>query len=683
MQAARDLALTDFAPWCDDVGVKVRIVSACFLLFAVLLCAWPLRALAQQPSESFAAASESFEQKLDAELERLDPTMLEPWQQANQARDSGDDERAQQLYSVVLDAQPSFDHALRRRCSVHMMRARWADALSDCSQAHELVPSVDNASALAAVLVEGPSSIRDPKRAQTLLATVIGGDELDATYLSACGSAMMLQDHLLLNRCVAKLRKARPDAWETYYFGALAHAIAGDVGDAQDDLDRAHELGLDDATYARVSAGIAESESPLRRYGRRSVQVVLLWIGLAVGLAAAGFALSRLTLAEAERALTNPAASADAKDSKLRKAYAWVLWLCCGYYYLSIPLVLVSVVALGAAIVLGFLYLGFIPIKLLAIIGFVVLGSVFAVLKSFFTRVPESEPGEPLDLDEAPGLRAVLNEVAAKVGTRPVDRVYLDVGTTIAVFERGGMLDKLRGKGERCLLLGVAVLDGLDTQAFQAILAHEYGHFSNEDTAGGNFALAVRRSVMKSAMGLAQAGVADWYNPSWLFLNGFHKLFLRISQGASRLQEVLADRWAARTYGADSFERGLRHVITAELRFDAHANAALTEVINTKQALRNIYEHKLTTPATNEIEVAAKLEELIHEQPSPYDSHPRPADRFRWAHAIARRESGEDRASEPSWGLFADRDEIEERMTDLIRDTVRAQNGIEIPSPAE
>ena len=657
-----------------------RINAACCLLFVALVCAWPLRIAAQEPSKSFIENGDAFEQAVAEELERLDPSLLEPWMQANQARETGDDERAVQLYAAVIEAQPTFDHALRRRCSVNRSRKHWADALADCQAAHQRAASLENAAALAGVLAEGPDTIRDRRRAKELTAKVLASDEFDVTYLEACNTAVILEDQKLLGQCVAKLLDARPDTWETHYFAAIEHVLAGEYEDAQDSLDRAHELGLDDDAYAQLSVGIADSEPPLRRWGRSAGQVVLLWISLAAALAAAGFALSRLTLQEAERALTNPAASAEAKDSKLRKAYAWVLWLCCAYYYLSVPLVLLSVVALGAAIVLGFLYLGFIPIKLLLIVGVVVLATLAAVLKSFFTRVPDAEPGEPLDLDEAPGLRAVLNEVAAKVGTRPVDRVYLEVGTNIAVFERGGMLDKLRGKGERCLLLGVAVLDGLDTQAFQAILAHEYGHFSNEDTAGGNFALAVRRSVMQSARGLAEAGVADWYNPTWLFLRGFHKLFLRISQGASRLQEVLADRWAARTYGADSFERGLRHVIVSELRFDAHAHAAIREVLEAKQGLRNIYEHKLTTPAASEAEVATKLEELIHEEPSPYDSHPRPADRFRWAHAIARRESGDDRSSEPSWALFADRGEIEERMTELIRDRVQAQTGVEIPS---
>lgn len=45
---------------------------------------------------------------------------------------------------------------------------------------------------------------------------------------------------------------------------------------------------------------------------------------------------------------------------------------------------------------------------------------------------------------------------------------------------------------ERFLILGVGVLEGTKLRPFRAILAHEYGRFSNCDTAGGGLALADR-----------------------------------------------------------------------------------------------------------------------------------------------------------------------------------------------
>src|SRR4029079_12221765 len=131
-------------------------------------------------------------------------------------------------------------------------------------------------------------------------------------------------------------------------------------------------------------------------------------------------------------------------------------------------------------------------------------------------------------------------------------------------------------------------LEGMRLGPLKAVLAHEYGHLTNRDTAGGGFALAGRRSLHTMAQSLASSGAAAWYNPAWLFLNGFYRVFLRISQGASRLQEVLADRWAVFAYGADAFEAGLRHVIERSVRFDAHVGATINEVVKQKLPLANL-----------------------------------------------------------------------------------------------
>lgn len=243
------------------------------------------------------------------------------------------------------------------------------------------------------------------------------------------------------------------------------------------------------------------------------------------------------------------------------------------------------------------------------------------------------------------------------------------------------MLRQLRGKAERCLILGVGVLDGLNLGPFKAILAHEYGHFSNQDTAGGGFALAVRRSMLTMAGHLAAGGAAAWYNPAWLFFNGFYRVFLRISQGASRLQEVLADRWAAFTYGAAAFEKGLRHVIERSVFFDAHANVALNQAVNNRVPVANLYRFD---PASldGQADLTYTIEQALKREPSPYDSHPCPEDRFRWVRTVAGSASAAfaDDTTEV-WSLFRDRDKIEQTLTRTVCENLRSQ-GVEFAPPA-
>ena len=97
-----------------------------------------------------------------------------------------------------------------------------------------------------------------------------------------------------------------------------------------------------------------------------------------------------------------------------------------------------AVIVLAGAIIYGFIMLGRIPIKLLLLVGIVALVSVWSMLRSLFIRRgADEDPGRPLAEPEAPALWALLREVAQRVGTRPVDAVYMTLGTEVAVIERG------------------------------------------------------------------------------------------------------------------------------------------------------------------------------------------------------------------------------------------------------
>ena len=395
------------------------------------------------------------------------------------------------------------------------------------------------------------------------------------------------------------------------------------------------------------------------------LEIAAAWIGALLLLLAVGGLLSGSTLRAARRVPLQPSGQAQGSDAFLRRVYRIVLWLSCAYYWISIPLISVAVLALGGGLIYLLFQIGRIPIKLVLIIVVLVVVTLVSIVKSLFVRREDEDPGLRLDLAGEPRLRGLLDEVAARIGTRPVDNVYLTPGTDLAVMERGGMWRQLGGQTERCLILGVGVLEGMELGPFKAILAHEYGHFSNEDTAGGGFALAVRRSILTMAQHLAEGGAAAWYNPAWLFVNGFYRVFLRISQGASRLQEVLADRWAAFTYGAAAFERGLRHVIERSIYFDAHANSALGRAVQTKLALVNLYQFD---PATldGQADLTYAIEQALHREPSPYDSHPAPVDRFAWVKAVAGNGAIPAEDEVEVWSLFKDREAVERTLTRAV-----------------
>jgi Zn-dependent protease with chaperone function len=185
-------------------------------------------------------------------------------------------------------------------------------------------------------------------------------------------------------------------------------------------------------------------------------------------------------------------------------------------------------------------------------------------------------------------------------------------------------------------------------------------------------------SLGATAYGLASGGAATWYNPAWWFVNGFNRVFLRISEGASRLQEVLADRWAVFAYGADAFEAGLRHVIERSVRFDAHVGATLNELVKTKAALANLYSYEPDEGADAK-DLQRQVQEALSRKASAYDSHPSPMERFALVHAIPNRarrvEPGDE---DPAWSLFSHPVKLQHLMTVQACANVRANYGVDI-----
>jgi Zn-dependent protease with chaperone function len=253
----------------------------------------------------------------------------------------------------------------------------------------------------------------------------------------------------------------------------------------------------------------------------------------------------------------------------------------------------------------------------------------------------------------------------------------------IGVMERTGLLRTLlRRPSERRLLLGVGVFDGMKQVQLRSILAHEYGHYRNQDTAGGGFALAVRRSLKSLVIRLAKSGVASLFNPVWWFVRAVSAMYLAISQGASRLQEVLADRWAVRAYGSAAFAAGYRHIVERTVEMEHDLDATIREVVENRWPLSNVYDYDPQAKRSPE-ELAAAIEKELNKQPDVYDSHPASRQRIAWAErlAVARDPQPDDNA--PVWDLFPDGEKLERDMTAIVREQIRVDHGVIIPERDE
>jgi Zn-dependent protease with chaperone function len=654
------------------------------MFVATLIAAVLLAAGGSSPAEQQSAA---YEEKVLVELGRVAPDAVEAGRGAGRAYRERRWQEAFDGYARVLAAAPRFPHALRRQCRARLELGDRAGALPLCRAAVEAAPQAANQMALASALTQrgagAEPTARDLSSGVALARQAFDADPRDiSTAGSACEIALRAQDTALLHRSAERLHELAPGETGAQVCSVFSALVRDEFGAARRYLAAARAGGLEAAAADELGALIDRAEPAWSRYGWTAVWAVGAWLALLALLLAAGAALSASTLRGARRMAADR--SAATRAPALRSVYGAVLWLTCAVYYLSLPLVVLLVLAAAYGVWVAFAAIGRIPVKLVLIVAVVLLVSLWAVLKSLWASVVRgrsADPGIPLDVAAHPRFAAALGEAAARVGTRPVDTVFMTPGTDAAVYERGGLARQLAGRTDRCLILGVALLEGMTQGQLKAVLAHEYGHFVNRDTAGGGLALAVRRSVLEMARALASGGAATWYNPAWLFVTQFHKLFLRVSQGASRLQEILADRWAALAYGGRSFAAGLTHAITRSAQFDRHARTTLREVVDGGLALANLYRF-VPSQAVDPAGVAAEVEKAMSAEPSPYDSHPRPVDRIAWVGDLPPAQGADSGGDAPAWDLFDDREALERRLTDEVRANVAANNGVTIPAVA-
>lgn len=687
-----------------------------------------------------AAQDADFEPRILGELQSQSPEAVPAFVAANDARAAGNLDVAAIGYERVRELAPHFVHATRRLCQVELARGHADAAERSCREAVAAEESPENLASLASVLMAAHDPAKlEQAGALVTQAEQLAPDSWNV-LLTRAQLEIVRGDLSAVRAAAARADAQAPAAVRGSLAASLALALAvpeerDDPGDselllARELADRAVELGPRDAyahmasgtvalvagdaelarrealRVAELEPGTARTRSFVRMIGTRLgmpdpagydydrepattsdhwswlgtiAKVLAGWLLGLVLLLAFGALLSSATLRAARSLPSSHDGGATGTSRVLRSAYRVVIGLSIVYYYVSVPVVLLAVIAAAGALLYAIFAVGVIPVKLVLIVVVVVGVTVWAVLKALFVRGRDDDPGTKLDLAQEPKLRAVLDEVARRVGTRAVDSVYITPGTDIAVLERGGLLAQVRGRSERCLVLGVAVLDGMTLVELKAVLAHEYGHFRNEDTAGGGFALAVRRSLMTMALALFQGGAAGWHNPAWWFVNGFHRVFLRVSQGASRLQEILADRWAAFAYGPKAFERGLRHVIERSVRFDAHVGSTIREVVDQKLPLANLYAFVPSSVPTD-VDVANQVSTALAREPSPYDSHPAPRDRIEWIRELQAVSGPRVDDEDQAWSVFRSRADLERQMTGEVKLALRMQTGIHIPA---
>lgn len=636
------------------------------LLLLLLLTLSASSTLSQPPGRNMEK-----EKAIWAELEATAPKSVADFKAATEAMDAQDFEKAVSLFQSAHEKAPDSDAVLRRLGGCLVLTGHLKKGFAYLEQALTIRRSPENLISLAQYLAY-PAPGQEGTRQQKLRALELVKEANrspkkpdDPDYLLVQAQlAMDLEKINDFRHATEQLVQKYPELMYTHYYNAMLAAYDEKWITAEEEIKLAQSLGL----APEIAQGFLDSGVHTRarvwQYLYYSLYLVGAWImGLGV-LFLVGKFMSRKTLNALEEA--NPNSPVSGSELTLRKVYRQLINVAGFYYYISLPVVIFLVIIVAASITYAFVMMGRIPIKLVAVLAIGALVTIYTMLRSLFIKVDDTDPGRSLSYDEAPALWDLTRTVASSVNTRPVDEIRITPGTDLAVYEKGTWRERSQDKAQRILILGTGVLNDFKQNGFRAVLAHEYGHFTNRDTAGGDVAIRVNNDMMKFAYAMIQNEQASWWNIAFHFLRIYHFLFRRISHGATRLQEVLADRVAALNYGPHAFEEGLTHVVRKSVEFHHLAAKEINASVEGRRALQNLYE----LPLDQNADLQEEYEQSLNRETSEDDTHPCPNDRFRLTRKITG--GNELPATGMVWDLFKNREALTAEMTSLIESEVRS-----------
>ena len=165
---------------------------------------------------------------------------------------------------------------------------------------------------------------------------------------------------------------------------------------------------------------------------------------------------------------------------------------------------------------------------------------------------PEPPEGLIITPQQAPDLWRLVADMAREAGTRAPDEIRLVAEVNAAVSEDSKLLGLVAGT--RRLYLGVPLLQAFTVDQLRSVIAHELGHYS-----GSHTRLAGITYRGRAALGETLSRVGRWNVAGWVF-KGYGRLFLLVSNGVARRQELEADEVSVRVAGAAAATSALREI---------------------------------------------------------------------------------------------------------------------------
>lgn len=354
-------------------------------------------------------------------------------------------------------------------------------------------------------------------------------------------------------------------------------------------------------------------------------------------------------------------------------------------YFLMViaSLAILSLCVIGAIALLSF-HFNF--ALLMLSIGLVSLGLLIVIfLFKFLFKSYKTDRSHlvELDLKSQPNLKVLLEDIVSQVGTQFPKRVYLSNEVNASVFYDSNLLSMVFPTRKN-LTIGMGLVNTLSLEELKAVLAHEFGHFSQRSMKVGSYVYYVNEMIYNL---LYENDSYENLASKWADINGYFALFvglaLRVAQGAqwvlkgmysfvnknfmalSREMEFHADEIAANVTGGEPLANSFQKF--------GFASSALQDVFNfydneipLNRIPENIYSnHRFVMQFLKSQEktdfVGSKSELVIKDQ---WSSHPSDEDRIERLKLLNKPTVVQDSA--PASSCFIAINEVESTLTSKL-----------------
>ncbi|WP_268034031.1 M48 family metallopeptidase [Algoriphagus sp. PAP.12] len=137
-----------------------------------------------------------------------------------------------------------------------------------------------------------------------------------------------------------------------------------------------------------------------------------------------------------------------------------------------------------------------------------------------------------LDLNSQPILKEILEDIIGQVGTQFPRRVYLSNEVNASVFYDSNLLSMIFPTRKN-LTIGMGLVNTLSVEEFKAVLAHEFGHFSQSSMKVGSYVYYVNELIYNL---LYENDSYESLASKWAGISGYFSLFVglafKVAQGA-------------------------------------------------------------------------------------------------------------------------------------------------------